>query len=352
MNRLHAVAAALLLSPALAAAQAPKVTVNGTVDSYFTLNLDHGQGVTSPTGGVTALSGFNFNYAKIGTVAEAGPATLKLDLAYGPSGQAATGFDPRFGPGGTTSRIFVQQALVALRFEKVTVEAGRFVSPAGFEVIEAKDNWLYSHGLLFNFAKPLALEGVRVFFPASPELTLTAGLANGSDLYSNDLGFNATPYKTLILGGVYAKESHQAKLHLFVSKDPVTADDVFLLDGVYTRAMGPTAFNVSADFGQQGSSSWLGLGASIKHALAPDGLRIVGRLEYLDDQDGIHTLPAFGAPALAPAPTVLSLTGGVNYPVGSNAELRAELRLDQASEKYYDGESTAVTFTAAAIAWF
>ncbi len=344
MSRRLALAAALLISPALAtAAEAPKVTVNGTVDSYFTLNLTNAQDYESPTSGAgglyTSATGFNFNYAKVSTVAESGPATLKLDLAYGKEGVAVGNF-------------LVQQALVSMKFGRFTVDAGRFVTPAGFEVFEAKDNWLYSRGLIFNFAVPTAHEGVRVSTPLTPEFTVSASLANGSDLWNNDTGFSESPYKTLILGGTYAKESHSAAVHLFISKDPATTEDALLLDGVYTRTMGPTSFNVSADFGKLGSSNWVALGGSIKHALAEDGLKIVGRVEYLDDQDGIHTgLVDVNGNGV----TFMSFTGGVNYPVGANAELRAELRMDRASEKVYgvtDPSETIATFTAAAIAWF
>lgn len=351
MSRRIALAAALLISPVLATAvtvEAPKVTVNGTVDSYFTLNLTNPQDYTSPTGGLSAPTGFNFNYAKLATAAEAGPATLKLDLAYGPTGMFVSGGGP-----GQPTRLFVQQALVAMKFDRFTVEAGRFVTPCGFEVYEAKDNWLYSHGLLFNFAMPTAHEGVKVSTALSPEFTVMGAIANGSDLYTNDTGLSGSPYKTLILGGSYAKEANTASVYLFISKDPATGEDALLLDGIYTRAMGATSFNLSADYGQLGSSSWAGLGASIKHALAADGVKIVGRVEYFKDDDAIHT--GLVDPADGTGVGLFSLTGGVNYPVGANAELRAELRMDRASAKVYgttDPSETMATFTAAAIAWF
>jgi len=350
---------ALLLAPALASAETPKVSVNGTVDGYYTLNLTNAQDYVSPTAGVTGLTGFNFNYAKLGTQAESGPATLKLDLVYGPMGQYVTGLDPRAGLGAVpnVTRLFVQQALVSMKFDRFTVDAGRFVTPCGFEVYEAKDNWLYSHGLLFNFAMPVAHEGVRVSTPLSSEFTAVAALANGSDLFANDVGFNGSPYKTLILGGAYAREQHTAAVYLFVSKDPTPGptygDDTFLLDGTYTRALGQTSFNVSADVGHRGSSSWYGLGGSIKHDLAKDGLKIVGRVEYLKDEDAIHT--GLIDPANGNGVGLFSLTAGVNYPVGGSAELRAELRMDRASAKVYgvtDPSETMATFTAAAIAWF
>lgn len=354
MSRLTALLAALLLAPAVASAEAPKVTVAGTVDGYYALYLTTAQDYISPTGGVSAFSGFNFNYARVATTAEAGPATLRLDLAYGPEGQTFTGFPPGGAPpAGHISRLLVEQALIAMKFGRFDVEAGRFLTPAGFEAVAAKDNWLYSQGLVRQFAIPKAHEGVRVSTAVEPELTLTASLANGSDLFTNDTGISQSPYKTLILGGRYLKGDTAVKGNIFISKDPATAGDAFLLDVVFTQAMGPTAFTFSGDYGKLDSSDWFALGAWIKHDLGKDGLKIVGRIEYLDDSDGIHT----GVPLVnGNVAKFMSFTGGVNYPVGSNAELRAELRLDRATEKVYapvaDPSESVVTFTASALAWF
>jgi hypothetical protein len=355
--------AALLVAPALARAQekGPKLTLSGTVDAYFGLNLTTSQADTSPTGGLTAPTGFNFNYAKLGATAESGPATLKLDLAFGPEGQAVTGLQ-NITTATNVSRLFVQQALVSLKLGRFVVDAGRFVTPAGFEVKEAKDNWLYSHGLLFTFAIPTAHEGVRVSTALSPEVTVAASLANGSDLFHNDAGFTQSPYKTLILGARYAKDENAVSGNIFIAKDPTPGptygDDVFLLDASYTRTMGATAFAVALDYGAQSGSSWFGVGGFVKHALEVDGLKIVGRIEYLKDEDGIHTGLVFVDPVTGAitSPSIFSLTGGLNYPVGQNAELRGELRLDHASEKVYgpagDPSDNIATFTASVIAWF
>lgn len=340
MSRLTALlAAALLLSPALASAEGPKVSVSGMIDSYFTLNLTHGQDYTSPTSTYSAPTGFNFNFAKVSTVAESGPASLHLDLGYGREGLAI-------------GNILVQQAFVSMKFGQLTVDAGRFVTPAGFEVFEAKDNWLYSKGLIFNFAVPTAHEGVRVSTALSDTLTLAGTVANGSDLWTNDVGFSQSPYKTGIVTLGYAKDATTVNGSLFISKDPATTEDALLVDVVFTQGMGALSFNLSGDYGKLGSSAWLALGGSLKYDLAKDGLQVVGRIEYLDDQDGIHT----GAvDANGNGVTFTSFTGGVNYPVGTNAMLKAELRLDNASEKVYgttDPTTSIATFTAAAIAWF
>ena len=246
-----------------------------------------------------------------------------------------------------------------LGFGRFTVDAGRFVTPAGFEVYEAKDNWLYSHGLLFNFALPIAHQGVRVSTALTPDLTGYAFLANGSITYTPNANYNGPDsfsYK--------AKDGMTVAGNLFLSKDPNPAptpgNDALLLDVVFTKAMGATSFAVSADLGSYDGSSFFGVGGAVKHALAADGLKVVGRVEFFSDKDGVHYVLKPGGwqfpnpDGSFSTPTLLSLTGGVNYPVGSNAELRAELRYDNASEKVYgnDPSNGLLTFTASAIAWF
>lgn len=357
------VAAVLLASPALAAeVTAPKLTLSGTVDGYYTLNVTQGQEQSSPTAGngfFSSATGFNLGMAKLAALAESGPATLKLDLAFGPVGQAIT-VDTSGSSSNPANALFVEQALVSLKFGQLTVDAGRFVTPVGFEVYEAKDNWLYSHGLLFNFALPIAHEGVRVSMPLTADLNGWALLANGSNLYSNDVGFTGSPYKTLGLGATWAKDGNTLAGAFMLSKDPTPGvatygNDAFLLDVVFTKVMGATSFNVSGDLGSYDGSSYFGVGGSIKHALAEDGLKIVGRIEFFSDEDAVHAGFLVDPATGVPGGSLFSLTGGVNYPVGSNAEVRGELRYDNASEKVYDPNdpsSGLLTFTASAIAWF
>jgi hypothetical protein len=342
--------AALILAPLAASAEdakAPKVTFSGMIDGYYTLNLSHAQDYWSPTQTYSAPTGFNFNFAKLTTVAELDPVTFRLDVGYGKEGAAI-------------GNVLVQQAYASMKFKSFTLEAGRFVTPAGFEVFEAKDNWVYTKGLIFNFAVPTAHEGVRVAVPLSPELTLTGYLVNGSNLFDNDLGSpgdggggapSLSPYFTGILNAVYVKDATTLAVTGFVTKDPATLQTGYLLDAVFTQTMGQLSLNLSGDYGSFAqeapfaSYSWFAVGASAKYQVS-DPLKVVGRIEYFDDPDGVRT--GFGADI-----NVLSVTGGIGYAIGSNAELRGELRLDRASEDAYrSAKDTMITAHAAAIAWF
>lgn len=338
-------------------AKAPTVTFSGMVDAYFAAHLNETQTHTSPTAGAGIYSsepGFNLNFVKITAEAELDRAAIRLDVGLAKEGNAIGSGVPKETTPGTTVVFptFVQQAYASYKLGAFTLDAGRFVTPAGFEVYESKDNWLYSKGLLFNFAVPTAHEGARVAVPLG-ELTATAYIANGSDLWTNDIGFTKSPYKTGILNLVFARDATSIAVTGLISKVPESLGtlapgaDVFQGDVVITQGFGPLAFNVSGDYVDLDGSKIFAAAASAKLDVLPT-VAIVGRVEYLDDQDGIRTL--------SPSNKLMSYTAGVNLAVGSNAALKGELRLDTAQDPFFGPASnlqdTLATVTIGAMAWF
>ena len=59
------------------------------------------------------------------------------------------------------------------------INVGKFVTPAGAEVIETKDNWNYSRGLLFSWAIPYFHFGVSGKYAFNNKFALTGYLMNG-----------------------------------------------------------------------------------------------------------------------------------------------------------------------------
>src|SRR5439155_17366158 len=87
-----------------------------------------------------------------------------------------------FEPGGTTLYQNIQQAYVsylAPAGSGLQLDFGKFVTPAGFEVIETKDNWNYSRSLLFALAIPYYHMGVRASYSPTDKVTVTGFLFNG-----------------------------------------------------------------------------------------------------------------------------------------------------------------------------
>ncbi len=59
------------------------------------------------------------------------------------------------------------------------INVGKFVTPAGAEVIETKDNWNYSRGLLFSWAIPYFHFGMSGKYAFNSKFALTGYLVNG-----------------------------------------------------------------------------------------------------------------------------------------------------------------------------
>ena len=77
---------------------------------------------------------------------------------------------------------YIEQAFLSLKPPKAKgfeLDFGKFVTSAGAEVIEAKDNWNYSRSLLFVNAIPYWHFGARTSMPVSKTETIGFQLVNG-----------------------------------------------------------------------------------------------------------------------------------------------------------------------------
>jgi hypothetical protein len=339
------IVAALLAAPlaALAAEEKPlaigPVNVSGMLDAFYTVNLDQAQEIDNinPVRAYDGRPGFNFNMAELSLSMDAEPAGFRLDLVYGPE---ALGI----------SNVLVLQGYASVKLgKKTTVDAGRFVTPAGFELFESTGNWLYTRGLIFTWALPATHQGVRVGYAVNDQLTVTGYVTNGSDLYNNEESFDPSPYKTGIVSGVWANDNTTVAVNAFYTKPPGSVDeDGFLLDVVATHTMGDLSINLSGDYGTMFDGSWVALGANVLYALNAKW-SVAGRFEYFDDQDGVRTGSVPDGLAL------WDLTAGAAYQAGKHVTFKGEVRYDKADADIFnpdDPSDSAITAHLAALATF
>lgn len=107
---------------------------------------------------------------------------IDLDYGYDASVIQSFGFDAAGDATGLRSQFDIEQAFLTMPCPVTdgTVTMGKFVTPFGAEVIEAKDNFNISRGALFFFAIPFTHTGVK-YDKAIGDLSFTAGLVNGWD---------------------------------------------------------------------------------------------------------------------------------------------------------------------------
>lgn len=119
---------------------------------------------------------------------ETGGVGFRTDLFYGEDAEVIT-------PSGSVVDEFdLQQAYVEARFpisalegnailgDTLYVRAGKYVTLAGAEVIESKDNWNTTRSLMFGFSIPFTHTGIRVVEKMfGDKVTVSTGLNNGWD---------------------------------------------------------------------------------------------------------------------------------------------------------------------------
>ncbi len=160
-----------------------EVEVSGFIDGYYGYNFN------KPAGRVNVLRNFDtrsnqfaLNLAEV--VIEKKPDALnsrvgfRLDLDYGP----ATDLVHASEPGGSQVYKVIQQAYgsyLAPVGSGLQIDVGKFVTWNGAEVIETKDNWNYSRGLLFAWAIPYYHAGVRAKYAFNSKVSLMGAVVNG-----------------------------------------------------------------------------------------------------------------------------------------------------------------------------
>ena len=182
------------------------IDFSGLIDGYYTGNFNHPQ--SSPgTPGENTLYNFNYNanqmslgMAKLTMQHDADPVGFRVDLGFGKAFDRIHASEPS-GQAGFMRN--VEQAYVSVKNKKgFEADFGEFVTSAGAEVIEAKDNWNYSRSILFAWAIPYYHFGLRTVLPVGSHFTGGFQVVNGwNNVEDNNSG------KTLgFVGNVTSKK--------------------------------------------------------------------------------------------------------------------------------------------------
>lgn len=306
------------------------ITAEALVDLYYAHNFGIPSGEPSQLRTFDGANDtFGLAFAKIALTKAPEPVGFRLDLGFGSVADATsvelcTNCDP--GVTTTVSEVYkhVEQAYASFKIGAVTLDAGKFVTAAGAEVIEAKDNWNYSRSILFGYAIPFTHTGLRLTAPVE-DFTLQASLVNAWDFVNDN-----NKYKTLGLSvGYKFPSSTQAILNAYLGPEGATSSDWrWILDLVVSHSFSEmVGVKLNADYGKEDAGKWYGVAANAKWHLLPC-FSLSGRLEYFGDPDGIRT----GSVAKYWEGTV---TAG--FPFSSNGEIRAEFRHDQADASVFAG---------------
>jgi len=286
-------------------------------------------------------SGYN-NYHQFDTSHD----TFQLDqaslqLAYQPksgfgavvdviAGEDAKIVDAAESAGGSASSFDVLQGFAQYVAGPVTVQAGKFTTLAGAEVIAPTGDTNFSRSLLF-FAEPMTHTGLRATYALSDTVSVIVGVNNGWNYTKIDSGSKTGELGIALAPGKLFSLTAQ----VYAGKDPMYGAERTLFDTVATfNATSALSFVVSYDRGRQATGpgtpagltggDWEGVAGYVNCQLSSQW-RVSLRAEYLDDEDG--TTVVTGARQSLKEATVT-----FGYDPVASFELRLEGRYDTSSE--------------------
>jgi hypothetical protein len=262
--------------------EAPKIDVTGFVDVYYLYSsnkVDPALRSFDVQHNAFSLSLADLTVSK--GVTTASRVGFRAELAFGKTADLIAAYEPEDGP--EIGKHILQAYASVLAGSKLQIDAGKFLTPLGAEVVPSQDNWNYSRSVLFGYAIPFYHLGVRATLPVSDELTLAGYLVNGwnnsSEIHGDFpcVGFTATvkPSSKLTwianyMGGTETEGGDTR--HMFDTTLTVAATSKLSVQGNF-------------DYGKEGDTSWWGVAAYAKVQVKPSWA-LVGRYEYLDDTDG------------------------------------------------------------------
>src|SRR6202165_934230 len=177
-----AVASPSTPAPAGLAAVLGPTTLSGFVDTYYGFNSNH------PANRQNGLRNFDVNTNQFGLNMIELVADKSVDNTNRLGYHVALGFGQAMNMVNSASptELGFDQYLKEGYLEYMApigkglqINVGKFVTPAGAEVIESKDNWNYSRGLLFSWAIPYFHFGASGKYAFNSKFALTGYLVNG-----------------------------------------------------------------------------------------------------------------------------------------------------------------------------
>jgi hypothetical protein len=306
---------------------------------------------------------FNLSAAKLTLNHDPDPVGAHIDFLYG-----RTNEDINAAPAnsdGADQLKYIEQAFISMKPAKAKgfeLDFGKFVTSAGAEVIEAKDNWNYSRSLLFVEAIPYWHFGARASMPVSKTETLGVQVVNGWNNISKSNG-GVTVGVTSAL--VKPKYSWFANYYGGPENNSTTNGYRNLFDT--TLLFTPSGkFNayINYDYGQNRDGQytsdscdgtcgdkllyhWQGIEAAA-HGQVTGTQAISGRFGFFSDPNGFST---------GLDQQLYEFTATYEYKWAPGLLFRGEYRIDHSNEQYFhkDADKTSDnqnTITIAFIAFF
>jgi hypothetical protein len=321
----QAAAAPATPPPSAMATALGAINVTGFFDGYYAYTFGH---PTSVAGNVPVGTPFTFPLALTGLSPV--PATLpsgfraftspdrqfglnmaELIINKAPDDANRLGFNFAFGfgnamnvvnsadPGSLAFSQYLKEGYLSYNApvgKGLAIDFGKFVTPAGAEVIETMTNWNYTHSILFTYAIPFYHYGARAKYTFNDKVNVTGYAVNGwNNIVDNNTG------KTFGFSlAVTPSKKWGITENYFGGPELLNRSSVWrqLSDTVLT--INPTSklsFMFNGDYGHDhptgtpSASWWAGIAGYAKYQIDPNWATAF-RYEYYDDHAGFTTTVA------------------------------------------------------------
>jgi hypothetical protein len=323
--RLRFFVVSLLLAFLLLGGTAFSQTFTGLFDGYYAFNFNKpaNQFNTERAFDINHQM-FSLNYAELSIEQKPKPVGFRFDLGFGDAASIVNSTEPA----GVIYQ-HVQQAYLSLNRDKMTIDMGKFVTPLGAEVIETKDNWNYSRGLLFTYAIPFYHFGVRTTYAASDKATVAAYVVNGwNNVRDNNKGKSIGLMTTI----KPINKLTMTENYLVGNESPVKDNRRHTFDSIATYEF-DKGFSMMGNFDYAFDSSfsvrrhWIGGAGYIKYSpnKQDTGVKILPRYEWFKDPNGIS-----GISQLAQEGTIT-----IQYVSKESGTFWTEYRRDWSSQRVF-----------------
>ncbi len=282
-------------APATATWSAGPIDFSGLIDGYYSYNVNRPG--SSANGQINDLYNFNdktdqfsLSEAKFSLNHDPDPVGAHIDFFYGRTNTLVNA-----GAEGN----YIEQAFLSfkpIQAHGLEMDFGKFVTSAGAEVIESKDDWNYSRSLLFSWAIPYYHFGLRSSIPVTKTWTPGVQLVNGwNDVVKSNGGV------TVGLTSAYVKPKYSWNVNYYTGPENIGTQNGYrnLIDT--TLLLTPTAkFNayINYDYGQnrnalvaEGNTNlehWQGVAFAARQQVTGK-MAFAGRFEYFNDPQGFTT---------------------------------------------------------------
>jgi len=332
--------------------------LSGLIDGYYSYNENRpSSAANNQTNDLYNFNDktdqFNLSEARLTLNHDPDPVGAHIDLFYGRTNTLING-------GSHDQGDYIEQAFLSLKPPKAKgfeLDFGKFVTSAGAEVIESKDNWNYSRSILFAWAIPYYHFGVRTSMPISKVDTIGVQVVNGwNNVTANNGGV------TIGLTNALVKPKYTWNLNYYTGPSNTDTQNGYrnLVDT--TLLLTPNAkFNayLNYDYGQnrdgitstgagdKNLNHWQGAAIAAREQITGTSA-LAGRFEFFHDMNGYST---------GVAQEVKEFTGTYEYKWVEGLLTRVEYRRDWSDEPFFHKGNTGMvdaqsTLTVGFVAFF